>query len=281
MQRQRRRRCLDVNHGGQMNRWLGIAAALALSSTGYAQGMQVDTPNGQVRVGLWGYQGHHGGRFAENERDHRLVVERDPQGRTRIKVMAPEGAMLHVFQDRREIYVDDVPTVFQAQPGVRYRLELVFADGSRWRKHVETQPGAVARLWVLGPDDDDRPQDAATVDYPRDPTPAPVAYSPPAPEAPQPMERHRFEQLKRAIEAESFAEQKLGVLQSAAGGSYFTIHQVGELVDLYNFAQNKVQAVRLVRRNRSIAGVLTATPLAPSDAARGHRAARSGASQAG
>ena len=230
-----------------MKRWLGIATALALCSTAHAQGMVMNTPDGQVRVGVWGFQGHHGGRFAETESDHRLTVERDPLGRTRIKVMSPEGAMLHVYQGRQEVYVDDVPTVFQAKANEQYRLLLVFADGSRWSKHVQAQPGAVARLWVLGAYDDMTPTPAAPVNY----QPPPPAYAPAPPPppvaAPQPIEHRRFEQLKRAIKAESFAQQKLGVLQTAASGSYFTIHQVGELVDLYTFAENKVQAVRLVR----------------------------------
>ena len=219
-----------------MHRWLGIAVLLA-AGTAQAQRGAPAPPQGQEVYGVWGYEGHREGRFVETEADHRLVVERDPFGRTRIKVLAPERAVVHVLQQGREVYVDEVPTVFDAAPNARYRLQVVLPDGAVWTRPVETRLGAVAKLWVNAGGPPAQPVYVQTV----------AVQPPPPPPGPQPMAGDRFARLVEAIRAESFSQQQLAVLQTAAAHEYFTVDQVGRLVDLYSFPRDKVEAVKLTR----------------------------------
>ena len=218
-----------------MIRTVLVASMLLCATRAQAQAPQVwmDTPEGRVKVGVWGYEGH-GGRYVEEEADHRLVVQRDPYGRTRIKVLAPEGAVLHVFHDGREVYADEVPTVFDAAPDQRFRLQVVFGDGSMWTRHVQTRPGAVAKLWVTrGERGPGGPVVVTTTQAP--------------PPGPTPMPSDRFERLSQAIRAENFPQQQLDVLRVAASHDFFTCDQLARLVDLYAFPKDKVEAVRLTR----------------------------------
>ncbi|MBS2026678.1 MAG: DUF4476 domain-containing protein [Deltaproteobacteria bacterium] len=227
-----------------MTRTLLIAAMLLVAARAQAQGQQLwmDTPEGKVRVGVWGYEGA-GGRFVEEEGDHRLVVQRDPYGRTRIKVLAPEGAVLHVFHEGREVYADEVPTVFDAAPDQRFRLQVVFGDGSIWTRHVQTRPGAVAKLWVSRGEVPRGPQTGPLVVTTTQAPPPP----PPPPPGPTPMPADRFARLVQAIQGESFPQQQLSVLRTAAAHEFFTCDQVAQLVDLYSFPHDKVDAVKMTR----------------------------------
>jgi hypothetical protein len=67
---------------------------------------------------------------------------------------------------------------------------------------------------------------------------------PPAPPAPQEMNAESFWQLQQAIERESFQDDKLKVLGAAAPYSLFTVSQVGQILDLFPFGEDKVKALR-------------------------------------
>jgi len=76
-----------------------------------------------------------------------------------------------------------------------------------------------------------------------------IAVDPVAPpaEGPSPMGPGEFAGLKSSIAAEAFPRNKISVLRTAVAANYFTIAQVGELVDLYTFSKDKVEAVSLTR----------------------------------
>ena len=56
-----------------------------------------------------------------------------------------------------------------------------------------------------------------------------------------------FSALRSAIADETFEKTRLNVLQSAASGNSFTVAQVGQLVDIFDFSDGKVKAVEICR----------------------------------
>ncbi|MCB9764799.1 MAG: DUF4476 domain-containing protein [Alphaproteobacteria bacterium] len=76
---------------------------------------------------------------------------------------------------------------------------------------------------------------------------APVVVGPPPPPVVAPMAPGPFDGLIRAISAESFGDDKLDVLRSAAAGNHFTCAQLGRIIDQFSFSDEQVEAVRIVR----------------------------------
>lgn len=65
--------------------------------------------------------------------------------------------------------------------------------------------------------------------------------------APQPayVQMVDFAALVEAVNAENFGDAKLDVVRTAEGG--FTVDQLGQLVDLFNFSDEKVKVVEIVK----------------------------------
>jgi len=61
----------------------------------------------------------------------------------------------------------------------------------------------------------------------------------------EPMGERDFNALVQAVNAETFGQQKLGVVQTASSG-YFTVDQVGRLVDQMTYGNDKVKVVELL-----------------------------------
>jgi hypothetical protein len=80
-----------------------------------------------------------------------------------------------------------------------------------------------------------------------DAQPAPAPVAPPA--FPTEMADSDFSALTAAIDAESFSQTRLGVLETALPDTWFTVAQVGALVDLFSFSADKVKVVELARGN--------------------------------
>jgi len=74
-----------------------------------------------------------------------------------------------------------------------------------------------------------------------------VQQAPPPPPVQLGMSAADFRALKKAIKDESFENQQLNVLQSAARRAQFTVEQVGELIDLFDFSSGKVKVVEITR----------------------------------
>jgi hypothetical protein len=62
---------------------------------------------------------------------------------------------------------------------------------------------------------------------------------------PEPMAEGDFAALVSAVSSEVYGQQKLSVVQSAKG-AYFTVSQVGRLVDEMTYGKDKVQVVALL-----------------------------------
>jgi hypothetical protein len=86
---------------------------------------------------------------------------------------------------------------------------------------------------------------------------APLAYSQPYPQQPQPpsppptpsvqpIPDYQLQQLVRAVGAESFSSDKLRVVEDAARYHYFTVAQVSQVLNLFSFSDDRMQAVRML-----------------------------------
>ena len=73
----------------------------------------------------------------------------------------------------------------------------------------------------------------------------------PKPEPPliYPMSDGDFSVLYNRIKDEAFADDKLNILRTAADENYFLVEQVGELLDLFSFEEDRLQAVRILNHN--------------------------------
>ncbi len=72
--------------------------------------------------------------------------------------------------------------------------------------------------------------------------------TPPAEEAPPvaPMDPAAFENLVRQVEEESFSDDRLEILRTAALNNAFTVAQVARLMDLFDFGDDRVEVVRIL-----------------------------------
>ncbi len=83
---------------------------------------------------------------------------------------------------------------------------------------------------------------AVTVSEGSEPEPAAVLVAPVAVADPVRMSRAPMDGLRAAIEGESFGDGKVAVLRAAAAGNWFTTDQVIELLPLFAFSDDRVEA---------------------------------------
>jgi hypothetical protein len=82
------------------------------------------------------------------------------------------------------------------------------------------------------------------------PTEPPGVMKPPPikpPPPPEPMDGNSFASLVAAVGKASFSDDKVGVVKQAASSNWFTIDQVGRLVDAVSFSADKLAVVRACR----------------------------------
>lgn len=150
-------------------------------------------------------------------------------GATQLEFVEPQDARAALWDGTRLLLDDDLPTSATVQPAKWYRLRVTRSDGATFERKIQSKLGRIGTVRVFG--------FAA---------PAPVAV-PVVHASPSAMDAASFERLKGAIDDESFSEQKLDVLRTAAGDAWFTCDQVGQLVELFTFGRDKVAAVEVVR----------------------------------
>jgi hypothetical protein len=56
-----------------------------------------------------------------------------------------------------------------------------------------------------------------------------------------------FKKLLAAVDAESFESDKMGVISTAAAHHYFSVAQVGRILDALTFDSDKVKALTVLR----------------------------------
>lgn len=83
--------------------------------------------------------------------------------------------------------------------------------------------------------------------YQQPPPPVVVQPPPPAQPAVNPMPERDFRQLMGAMQRESFANDKLRVLDQAAPINWFVVQQVQQIIGLFEFPADRLKAVRAMR----------------------------------
>lgn len=175
--------------------------------------------------------------LAPGRHDVRVDVWRSPFRGERLAqgfVDVPAGAQVRVKAEPNRLVVYETVNVLAPAPSV-----TVAVPGAALTLQV---PGVSAELSVREEaryDDEDRFEEREDRrehrhrDRHHDRRPLP----------PQPMDPARFSALLEAIDAEGFEDGKLGVLRTAAPGAFFTVGQVGELVDQFAFSSGKLAVV--------------------------------------
>jgi hypothetical protein len=79
--------------------------------------------------------------------------------------------------------------------------------------------------------------------------PPPVVVQPPPPAQPavNPMPDREFRQLMGAMQRESFANDKLRILEQAGPINWFVVQQVQQLLGLFDFPADRLKAMRALR----------------------------------
>ncbi|MGI5863984.1 MAG: DUF4476 domain-containing protein [Myxococcales bacterium] len=219
--------------------------------------MHANIPDEEVQVSASSTQ-----TSESSSEGYRLTYQTDPGGATLMKVLAPEGAQCQVWDGRKLIAEDDIPMSFRARPERFYRIVVKMPGGQVWEKKLAAKRGQAGSLWVSAPPPPPPPPPPAPapqvqtqvvvrevhhVHHKGPPPPPPARPARPVPMAPQDVAA-----LKTAISAETFSNQKLQVLETAVPSTYFTVAQVGQIVDLFDFENDKVKAVEIITVQRIV-----------------------------
>ncbi|GHG63098.1 DUF4476 domain-containing protein [Comamonas sp. JC664] len=79
------------------------------------------------------------------------------------------------------------------------------------------------------------------------PPPPPPAPMPPPPPQVRPISEGELRRINESISRHSFNEDKMRVLNSATQNNYFLVSQVGQLLGHFQFSQDKLAVVRLLK----------------------------------
>jgi len=167
------------------------------------------------------------------ENGYKIRYETNDEGKTLLRVLAPEGGHVEVFDGSNSVASEDIPMSFKGRADVFYRYVVRWPNGATFEKKFAAKSGMTMSLWVGAPNME--PQQMVVVEH-RVEAPAQVG-----------MPDGDFQSLKEAIKGESFSEEKLGVLKTAAGSHMFSADQVGQLIDLYDFSKDKLGALDAVK----------------------------------
>jgi hypothetical protein len=136
-----------------------------------------------------------------------------------LRLISPEGAHADIWGDDGT-YVGgyDLPCEVQVRSGSFYRVVMSDSRGLLFDRKVEVRRYNRTNVsWRGAPPQ--QPAGRASVDFPA---------------------------LVEAVKAESFGDAKLDVVRTSEGG--LTVEQVGQLVDLFSFAEEQVQVVEITHQ---------------------------------
>lgn len=161
---------------------------------------------------------------AADSTDHfSLTVARNPTGRTLIKVVEPEGALVEIYDAGRRVFADDVPCSFDARGEKYYRVSVRKGD-KLWERKIPTRPGEIATLAVSF---------------------EPLA--PPPPPRPAVMSDESFKALLIAVENTRIYKDKVSLVRSAARANWYEAGQLGRIIDLTPLSMDKMEMLRVLK----------------------------------
>jgi hypothetical protein len=188
-------------------------------------------------------EGHFGARPKITGLRHGAHTPKAPRAH-RAPAVAP--TLLHIVPPRAAtVLVDDGASVLSqiattgsilVPTGRSYGITAMRGQRVLWQAQIAASGGRVEIVWSRGP--------TPTIQQTQ---PAPLPFPQPLPVGPSPMAGHTFKQLVGVVNNESFESAKLEVIKSAASGNYFSVNQVGRILDELTFDSSKVTALELLR----------------------------------
>jgi len=152
-----------------------------------------------------------------------LTRKKSENGETVLKILEPEGAMVTIKSEKSQmpIHEAEIPTMKKGLPEGFYKIEVTGKTG-KWEKKIEIKKGMEHLLYVklLTPEAKEEIKKA--------------------------MGESSFQELLKSIENESFENTRTEILEDAAGRNYFTCQQLIDILKLFTFENNKIQACKIV-----------------------------------
>jgi len=158
-----------------------------------------------------------------------------PQKRTVIQPLLPEGITGRIYEKNKVVYEDEIPFSFVAKPDMFYKVEVDCPSG-KWSKKIEAKAGQIAKLEVLC--SPTAPTTELNINIKLNKSHTSTGQPP----TPEPMNSAELRELKNALKSEAFESGKVALLKDASKNYYFTSDQVGTLLDLFEFDNDKVEA---------------------------------------
>ncbi len=166
----------------------------------------------------------------EETSDYLLIRRKTRDRSTVIKVLEPEGAIVEIRTDRGllPIHRADIPTMKEVYSPGFYKI-IVAVKGGKWEKKIEIKKGMEHILYVksLSPVKE-------------------VKVKVEVEKKPEPMSSSSFRSLLRSLKDESFEDTRLEILRDAADRNYFTVSQLIDILEMFNFEDNKIEACKIV-----------------------------------
>jgi hypothetical protein len=146
---------------------------------------------------------------------------------TLFKVISPEGAKCNVKSDSSWFGEKDfeVPFKFKAQAKYYYTFDCMLPSGQRWRKKLEPK-AQYTNIITIGEGQPAPSSTRGAVETGGD----------------------DFAQLLKSLEDASFQGEKVRIVEMAVKGKYFSVKQVGKLMDKFDFSAGKLKVVELTAK---------------------------------
>lgn len=154
---------------------------------------------------------------------------------TVLSIVPPRAATVLVSDGPAVMGQVSAPASLAVPSGKAYSVTAVRGNKVLWSAQVVASGGTIDIVWGRGPTP--AIQQAAP----------PVIGQPPIPPPPGPMAGPAFKKLLSVVSAESFETDKRKVVETAAAHHFFTVAQVGRILDELTFDTDKVNALTALR----------------------------------
>jgi hypothetical protein len=188
-------------------------------------------------------EGHFGARpkitgFAHAPRAPRAprVVRAPAVAPTILHIVPPRAATVLVDDGTSTLSQIGAASTILVPTGKSYGITAMRGQRVLWQARIAASGGRIEVVWHRGP--------TPTIQQTQ---PSPLPFPPPLPVGPSPMAGHTFKQLVSVVNNESFESGKMEVVKSAAATNYFTVAQVGRILDELTFDSSKVTALQVLR----------------------------------
>lgn len=155
---------------------------------------------------------------------------------TRLRIVPPKNAAVLVDDGSSLISQVSTTATVLVPSGRSYGITATRGAKVLWSAKVAANGGRLDIVWSHGP-----------VPVIRHAAPAPLPPPVPVPILPSPMAGSSFKALVALVDAESFETGKMSLVKTASAQNYFTVAQVGRILDEFDFESTRLQALEALR----------------------------------